>query len=59
MLGGIMPRTAISAIQRLREDLEDALAQADALDLTLVAIKIAEALADLDRIVNGSAQRFR
>jgi len=54
-----MPRTAISAIQRLREDLEDALAQADALDLTLVAIKIAEALADLDRIVNGSAQRFR
>lgn len=54
-----MPRAALSAIQRLREDLEDALVQADALDLTLVAIKIAEALADLDPLENGNAQRFR
>lgn len=59
MLYMTMPRAALSAIQRLREDLEDALVQADALDLTLVAIKIAEALADLDPLENGNAQRFR
>jgi hypothetical protein len=58
MLHMTMPRAALSAIQRLREDLEDALVQADALDLTLVAIKIAEALADLDPLENGSAERF-
>jgi len=43
-----MPRAALSPVQRLREDLEDALGQADALKLALVAIKIGEALDHLE-----------
>lgn len=39
-----MPRVTLPPIERLREDLEDALAQADALDLSLVAIQIVGAL---------------
>ena len=47
MLAFRMPRVSLPPIQRLREDLEDTLAQAEALDLPLVAIRIAEALNDL------------
>jgi len=43
-----MPRVVLSPLQRLREDLEDALVQADALKLALVAIKIGEALDQLE-----------
>lgn len=53
MLDFRMPRITHSPVQRLREDLEDALAQADALDLSLVAIKIGEALEDLESREDG------
>lgn len=43
--------------QRLREDLEDALAQADALNLPLVAIKISEALAGFGLDEDGEASK--
>ena len=52
----VMPRVALSPIQRLREDLEDALVQADALDLPLVAIQIVEALEKLGSCSDGKAQ---
>lgn len=51
-----MPRAALSPLQRLREDLEDALVQADALDLPLVAIQIMEALEKLGPCSDGKAQ---
>ncbi len=51
-----MPRAALSPLQRLREDLEDALVQADALDLPLVAIQIVEALEKLGPCSDGKAQ---
>ncbi len=53
-----MPRVALSPVQRLREDLEDALAQADALDLSLVAIHIAEALEKLGPREDGKARQL-
>ena len=40
----MIPRVVFSPLQRLREDLEHALVQADALSLPLAAIKIGEAL---------------
>lgn len=52
-----MPRVALSPVQRLREDLEDALAQADALDLSLVGIQIAEALESLDPREDSNARQ--
>lgn len=54
MLSSAMPRVALSPVQRLREDLEDALAQADALDLPLVAIQIVEALERLGLCEDGA-----
>jgi len=53
-----MPRVALPPVQRLREDLEDALAQADALDLSLVAIQIAEALENLGPREDGNARQL-
>lgn len=53
-----MPRVTLSPLQRLREDLEDALAQADALDLPLVAIQIAEALDKLGTREDGNARQL-
>lgn len=47
MLASAMPRTDLPPFQRLREDLQDALVQADALDLALVAIRITQALDEL------------
>lgn len=52
-----MPRVALSPLQRLCEDLEDALAQADALDMILVAIRIEEALNILRPPEEGKAQQ--
>ena len=53
-----MPRVALTPVQRLREDLEDALAQADALDLLLVGIHIAEALERLAPHEDGKARQL-
>ena len=53
-----MPRVAITPVRCLREDLEDVLAQADALDLSLVGIHIAEALEKLGRHEDGKARQF-
>lgn len=53
-----MPRVTLSPVQRLREDLEDALAQADALDLSLVALQIVEALERLGQPEDPKAQSF-
>jgi len=44
--------------ERLRENLETALLQADVLDLPLVAIKIAEALDDLRPRQGGKDRRI-
>ena len=52
-----MPRAALTPVQRLREDLEDVLAQADALDLSLVGIHIAEALEKLGPREDGKARQ--
>lgn len=54
-----MPRAALSPLQRLREDLEDALVQADVLDLSLVAIKIGEALESLGPRQDGEGKQVR
>lgn len=59
MLDFLMPRVSLSPVQRLREDLEDALVQADALDLSLVAIKIEEALDNLGPREDDKAERVR
>jgi hypothetical protein len=54
-----MPRLALSPVQRLREDLEDALVQADALGLSIVAIKIGEALDGLGPREEGEIRQIR
>jgi hypothetical protein len=45
---GVMPQRALQPDQRLREHLEDALAEAEGLGWTAVAALIAEALDALD-----------
>lgn len=52
-----MSRLILAPIQRLREQLEDALVQADALDLAMVAIKIGEALDHLEPREDGRARQ--
>lgn len=52
-----MPRVALLPVQRLRKDLEDALVQADALNLSLVGIQIAEALERLEPHADSNARQ--
>lgn len=56
MLCFAMPRAVLSPTQRLLEDLEDALVQADALGFSLVAIRIGEALEELGRREDGQPE---